>query len=90
MPDALAEFKELADRMMWRSIQTAPQDRFIILWCPEDGSRWWASWQSGEWHGVDEFGLTRRGHSLGDTNYVSGWFVAGWLPIPDGPPKTEA
>ena len=89
MADALAEIKELADRMLWRSMDTAPRDTFIILWCPEDGSRWWAKWQGGEWYGVDELGLTRSGHTLGDPIHVTGWFIAGWLPIPDGPAKIE-
>jgi len=44
----------------WREIDSqTPRDRFIILWCREDDSYWWAKWQGGMWHGVDEMGLTR-------------------------------
>ena len=46
--------------MAWQEINSStPRDRFIILWCREDDSYWWAKWQSGMWHGVDEQGLTR-------------------------------
>ena len=38
-------------------VDAAPRDRFIFLWCPEDGSRWMASWQGERWHGVDDLGL---------------------------------
>lgn len=70
----------------WWPIATAPTDRFILLYCPEDESRWLAKWQGGVWHGVDvEHGLTREGHSHGDTNYVTGWFVSQWVDVPSAP-----
>ena len=70
----------------WRPIETAPRERFINLYCPEDKSIWWAKWQCGEWYGIDDHGLTRRGHSAGDPNSVTGWAVAKWRPLPS-PPK---
>lgn len=83
---SLDEFKELADRLLWRPIESAPKDgAFILLWCAEDGSRWLASWQSDRWYGVDDMGLTRDGQSAGDTRYVTGWFVDAWMPLPEGP-----
>lgn len=71
----------------WQLVETAPKqsDLFILLWCPEDKSRWLASWQGGEWCGVDDNGLTRSGHSLGDPDYVTGWFISHWMPLPVGP-----
>lgn len=70
----------------WRSIETAPTDRFILLYCHEDNSRWLAKWQGGVWYGVDvDHGLTREGHSWGDPNYVTGWFVSQWTDVPTGP-----
>ena len=30
---------------IWQPMETAPRDQFIILYCAEDGSRWWAKWQ---------------------------------------------
>lgn len=67
----------------WQPIETAPKDgTFIILNCPEDGSRWWASWQGHQWFGVDEYGLTRAGASFGDPEIVTGWFVTHWMPLP--------
>ena len=80
---------DMDDKLLWRGMDTAPRDCFVILWCPEDGSRWWAKWQGGEWYGCDELGLTRSGHTLGDPNYVTGWFIAGWRPIPDAPVQIE-
>lgn len=74
----------------WQPIETAPKqsDKFILLYCPEDKSRWLASWQGGEWYGVDNYGLTRSaGHSLGDPDYVTGWFLSHWRPLP-APPTT--
>ncbi len=62
----------------------------MILYCPEDGSRWWAKWQGDGWYGVDEEGLTRTGHSLGDPNVVTGWFLAHWMPVPNSPEKLGA
>lgn len=78
----------LADCVVgWLPIETAPRDgTFIILYCPEDGSRWWASWQGGwSWFGSDEYGLRREGHSLGNPNVVTGWFVSHWQPLPAPP-----
>lgn len=88
MAETLDELAALADKMLWRPIHTAPKDRFIILYCPEDDSRWWASWQGGEWYGVDSLGLTRTGHSIND-DAVTGWFITAWMPIPEPPPSIE-
>lgn len=67
----------------WQLIDTAPKDSFIIVYCPEDSSRWLAKWQGGEWYGSDcEHGILRTGHSLGDPNYVTGWFVSHWRDVP--------
>lgn len=79
------EIKELADKLLWRPIETAPKDRLILLYCTEDNSRWWAMWQGGRWYGVDDMGLTREGHSAGDPEVVTGWAVTAWMPIPDQP-----
>lgn len=70
----------------WQPIHTAPKDRFIFLYCPEDGSRWLAMWQQGEWYGVDvDHGIRRTGHSLGDKDFVTGWFVSQWHDTPPVP-----
>jgi hypothetical protein len=79
MQDAM---NELADKLFWRPIETAPRDRFIVLYCAEDNSRWWAKWQGDQWYGVDELGLTRTGRGPED---VTGWEVTAWMPIPDPP-----
>lgn len=67
----------------WRDIASAPKDRFIFVYCPEDGSRWLAMWQSDQWYGVDEQGLTRSSNH---------WRVAHWRPLPEPPaaPKGSA
>jgi hypothetical protein len=71
----------------WEPISSAPTDRFLILYCPEDESRWLAKWQGGCWHGVDvEHGLTREGRSLGDPEFVTGWFVSHWAELPSNLP----
>lgn len=70
----------------WRPIKTAPTDRFILLHCPEDESRWLAKWQGGVWYGVDvDHGIHREGHSKGDPDYVTGWFVTLWADVPPAP-----
>jgi hypothetical protein len=79
------ELKELADRLLWRPIETAPKDSFILLYCMEDDSRWLAKWQGHRWHGVDDMGLTRDGHSDGDPEVVTGWAVNAWMPLPAAP-----
>lgn len=79
---------ESTDRVpAWQPIDTAPKDGdyFIILWCPEDSSRWLAKWQGDRWYGVDDLGLTRAGSSLGDPDVVTGWFVSHWQPLPQPP-----
>jgi hypothetical protein len=82
--DAIRAYLDAADD--WRPMETAPRERFINLYCPDDKSIWWAKWQGGEWYGIDDHGLTRRGHSAGDPNSVMGWAVAKWRPLPS-PPK---
>lgn len=82
------ELRDLAERILWRPMETAPKDRFILLYCAEDNSRWLAKWQGLRWHGVDDDGLTREGHSLGDPEVVTGWAVMAWMPLPD-PPYVE-
>lgn len=67
----------------WQSMDTAPKDRFVILWREEDGSRWWAKWQGERWFGVDDLGLNRIGASAGDPDVHTGWFVNAWTPIPE-------
>lgn len=79
------EFQKLADRLLWRTMETAPKDRFILLWCAEDNSRWLAKWQGQRWYGVDDEGLTREGHTEGDREVVTGWAVNAWMPLPDAP-----
>lgn len=70
----------------WQPIHTAPKDRFIFLYCPEDGSRWLAKWQGYGWYGVDaDYGLTREGYSFGDPNVVTGWAVTQWHDTPPSP-----
>lgn len=84
------QFKELVDRIAWRPIETAPKDGgFMLLYCAEDKSRWLASWQGGQWYGVDDLGLTRQGHSHGDPDYVTGWFITAWMPLPDPPYRSD-
>jgi hypothetical protein len=79
------ELKELADRLLWRPMETAPRDSFILLYCSEDDSRWLAKWQGDRWYGVDDCGLSRQGASVGDPDVVTGWFVDCWMPLPDPP-----
>lgn len=81
------KLKELADRLLWRPIETAPKEgeTFILLWCAEDNSRWLAKWQGQRWYGVDDLGLTREGHSEGDPDVVTGWAVNAWMSLPDPP-----
>lgn len=69
----------------WQSIETAPKDRFIFLYCQEDDSRWLAKWQGHRWYGVDDYGLSRQGSSQGDPDVVTGWFVTHWMPLPEPP-----
>lgn len=66
----------------WKPIDTAPKNRFIILYCPEDESKWWAAWQGERWFGVDDEGLSREGYSAGDPDVVTGWAVTQWTEIP--------
>lgn len=90
--DPLGDFKQLVDRLLWRDIDTAPRDaeQFILLYCAEDRSRWFASWQGGQWFGVDDMGLRRTGQSAGDPKYVTGWFVNAWMPLPEPPETIQA
>ena len=60
----------------WQPIETAPKDQFILLWVKEDGSRWLAKWQGGNWYGVDELGLTRCSSTYEPTH---------WHPLPRPP-----
>lgn len=69
--------------MNWQPIETAPRTKFVLVYCPEDDTIWFAKMQGGEWHGVDEFGLTR---TAGDPTYSTGWKVTRWMPLPE-PPK---
>jgi len=91
-------FREFADELAalsqpeaegWRTMDSAPTDRFILLYCSEDKSRWLAKWHGDVWHGVDDFGLTREGHSKGDARFVTGWFVDGWKDLPATPLTVE-
>ena len=81
---ALVQKAREEERPKWQPIETAPKDRFIFLWCPEDQSRWFAKGQADEWYGVDDLGLTRRGHSVSSDAYT-GWFVTQWMPLPPRP-----
>jgi hypothetical protein len=74
-----------AAQMEWQPIETAPRDRFVLVYCPEDDTRWLAKWQGGEWHGVDECGFTR---TAGGPDYVTGWKVTHFAFLP-APPNTE-
>lgn len=69
----------------WQPINTAPRDQFILLFCSEDSSRWFAKWQGDRWYGVDEMGLTREGHSANDPEIVTGWALDLWMPLPVAP-----
>jgi hypothetical protein len=75
------------DRMSWQPISTAPKDRFILVYCAEDNSRWLAKWQGrdphGRWYGIDEHGLTREGGSNDRQGF--GYAVDAWMPLPDPP-----
>lgn len=75
---------------MWLSMDTAPKDIFILLWCAEDRSRWLAKWQGDRWYGVDDMGLTREGHTAGDPEEVTGWAVNAWTFLPNPPPLADA
>lgn len=90
MAAELLAAREKLKAMEWQPIETAPKDcqKFILLFCPEDQSTWLASWQAGEWYGVDELGLTRSGHGLG-SDVTTVWFVTHWMHLPI-PPAPEA
>ena len=90
MTDTSDPLQELAARLLWRPIESAPKDCFILLYCAEDQSRWLAKWQGSAWFGVDDQGLTRVGHSAGDPNVVAGWFLDAWMPLPEPPFNDEA
>lgn len=62
----------------WRPIETAPKDRFVLLWCPRDKSRWLAKWQNGRWYGVCDLGLTRDSVMHRDA-------ITHWRPLPAPP-----
>ncbi len=62
----------------WRDIDSAPKDRFLLLWFPGDQSRWLAKWQGDRWYGVDDEGLTRQS---------TGWAPTHWQPLPSPPVK---
>lgn len=84
-----AEIERLAARLAqvgWHTIETAPHDKFIFLYCPEDNSRWLAKWQGGRWYGVDDIGLTREGMGPDD---VTGWAVTHWQSLPSPPAAGE-
>lgn len=66
----------------WQPIETAPKDRFILLLCPEDGTRWLAKWQGQRWYGIDDMGLTREGSSVCDGEVVTGWKIYAWQDLP--------
>lgn len=83
--DAMDEFEELCARLLWNSMESAPKDRFILLYCAEDNSRWLAKWQGARWFGVDDSGLSREGHSAGDPEVVTGWAINCWRPLPEPP-----
>ncbi len=74
------------EREAWQPIESAPRDRFIWLWCPEDNSRWLAKWQDGQWYGVDDEGLTRACGYHKDSGRVTGWEITHWRPLP-APPR---
>lgn len=65
---------------LWHPIETAPKDRFVIVFCPRDNSRWLAAWQGGRWYGVDDYGLTRDSHTHHET-------ITHWTEIPPPPPE---
>lgn len=70
----------------WKPIdENTPKDRFIVVYCPEDNSRWLAKWQEQRWHGVDEMGLSREGMGPQD---VTGWRVTLWQEFAAAPKPT--
>lgn len=68
--------------MDWHLIESAPADKFVLLYCPEDDTRWLAKLQHGRWRGHDENGNSREGMGPED---VTGWKVTHWAPLPDKP-----
>lgn len=86
--EAVEAERDAARATVWQPIETAPKNRFILLWCKEDNSTWFAKWQGGVWHGVDELGLTREGHGADNENFVTGWAVNAWQPLPALPAIT--
>lgn len=65
---------------MWQPIETAPKDKYVLLFCWEDKSIWLGKWQgrhdNAEWYGVDDEGLTRSS---------SHYAVTHWMPLPEPP-----
>jgi len=76
------------ERVDWQPIETAPHDRFVLLYNPPRdellGYIAMAKWQGGSWYGVDEDGLT--------FNPLQAWdFVSHWRDLPAHPktPQVE-
>lgn len=84
--EQLSAAMQRAARMEWQSMETAKQDgTFMFLFCPEDGSRWLAAWQDGQWYGVDDTGLTRSDGWHKGSDRVTGWEITAWMPLPASP-----
>lgn len=83
VPEALDELKHLADRLLWRPMESAPRDGTrILIYVPDD--------DDGETHKVASWGPSpyRSGWS-----YRGGWMAGDvpqcWMPLPEPPSQIE-
>ncbi len=87
-PDALSAGLDAEPSAGWRGIESAPKDRFVLLYTPArdemNGFVAMAKWQGmgdgsgGSWYGIDEDGLT--------FNPLRGWdYTTHWMPLPASP-----
>lgn len=70
----------------WQPIETAPKDRFILLWEPEFCAIWLAKWQGSLWYGVDNEGITRQS-AREDGETIC--YVTHWMPLPLPPTQSD-
>lgn len=81
-PSSKSELQEPCDLEGWRAIESAPKDRFVLLYTPPEdemeGFVAMAKWQMGSWYGVDDMGLT--------FNPLQAWdHTTHWRPLPPPP-----
>lgn len=78
--------EEARAQQKWQPIETAPKgmgdEEFILMWLPDDASRWIARWQGDGWFGIDEYGLRRD--SVAERREPTHW-----QPLPQPPAPAQ-